>query len=182
MKKFILFIFMAANAVYECKIPNVLYKWFREYELRFDDDEAVDRLKQELYLPESKVLGQVQKEVEQSNGLVTLISYNKYRLSDSAIEAFRSSSDWSVDENLNCHKNQFYLTILKHCINLESGTSSRQSPFSPSTFGSSRNCSPIVFKPVQGGAASPFSFSALSKLPELNEQVTALIDLEDVDD
>jgi len=170
MKKFILATFIALNAVYECKIPNVLQKWFQEYQLRYDDDESVLKLQQELSAPENKIRGQIDaKEIELNNGLKSLVAYNTYRLPDSTVENFRALSDWSVDENLNCQKNQLHLAILKHCINQESGTNIRRSPFLCLASESPRTSSPNVFRPLASGSASPYTPTILGRLSELEE-------------
>jgi hypothetical protein len=170
MNKLIFCLFLAINAVYRCQIPLNLVKWFQSYSLRYDDDVAVERLKQELSIPENKLAELVEdKDVEQNNGSKTLFRYNTYQLSDSTVENFRTSSDWSVDENLNCQKNQLYLAILQHCINQESRTPVRRSPFLATSAGSSYGNSPNVFRSISSCRPFQFSPTTFEKLAEFEK-------------
>lgn len=176
MNKLIFCLFIFANAVYRCQIPNNLAKWFQSYALRYDDDPVVQTLKQELSSPENKITGLgEEKDVEQDNGFKTVMRYNTYQLSDSTVENFRTSSDWSIDENLNCQKNQLYLAILQHCINQESRTPIRRSPFLATSAGSSYGNSPNVFKSLQSRPLQ-FSPSTFERLAELEKPEDDLSD------
>ena len=170
MNKLIFGLFIALNAVYRCQIPNNLVKWFQDYELRYDDDVAVQILQQELRSKENKIAELLEdKDVEKNDGLKNLIRYNTYLISDSAVENFRTSSDWSIDENLNCQKNQLYLAILQHCINQESRTPVRRSPFLASSADSSFGNSPNIFKSLSSSRPLQFSTATFEKLSEFEQ-------------
>jgi hypothetical protein len=170
MNKLIFGLFIGLNAVYKCQIPNNLVKWFQGYELRYDDDVAVQILQQELRSKENKIAELFEdKDVEQNDGLKNLIRYNTYQISDFAVENFRTSSDWSVDENLNCQKNQFYLAILQHCINQESRTPIRRSPFLVSSADSSHGNSPNIFKSLSSSRPLQLSPATFEKLADFKQ-------------